>query len=446
MKNKIFLSAFITVAMILSIGCKKPIVDPPEAMIGTGGGNGGNYGSTNRTPVANAGTDQTITLPANSITLDGNGSSDPDNNIVSYLWAKISGPTSVNIANANSATTQATTLIEGIYQFELKVIDTSGLFAMDTVQITVASSTISNGNNIYIAGWGNNANGKSVARIWNNNILQDLSDGQYDAIANSVYVVNNEVYVAGSEVNASGKRVAKLWKNGVVQDLSNGQHYAGASSVFVSGNDVYVAGWEVNASDKSVPKLWKNGVGQNLSDGQNDGAATSVFVSGADVYVAGWYMDQNGTSVWKNGVAQVITNGNSPDGGQSLFVSGNDVYVAMGWLSHTGGAHHAGLWKNGQLEFNGFGLASSVFVSDSDVYVAGQRDWGGSNYEATIWKNGVPQNIGDVGEIANSVFVLGSNVYAAGNNMNLTGTASLWKNGIRYSIPGLIAANSVFVK
>ena len=46
----------------------------------------------NRPPVINAGRDQTFILPANSMDLDGSASSDPDNNIASYLWVKISGP------------------------------------------------------------------------------------------------------------------------------------------------------------------------------------------------------------------------------------------------------------------------------------------------------------------------------------------------------------------
>ena len=55
----------------------------------------------NRPPVANAGADQTITLPANAVTLNGNGSTDPENNITGYAWTKISGPSSFTIATGN---------------------------------------------------------------------------------------------------------------------------------------------------------------------------------------------------------------------------------------------------------------------------------------------------------------------------------------------------------
>ncbi|HEX5653626.1 MAG TPA: PKD domain-containing protein, partial [Chitinophagaceae bacterium] len=99
--------------------------------------------TANHPPVANAGNDTTITLPANSILLDGSRSTDPENNITVYAWTIISGPTSSNIANTNTVQTALTNLIQGVYQVELKVTDAGGLFSQDTLQVTVnpASST-----------------------------------------------------------------------------------------------------------------------------------------------------------------------------------------------------------------------------------------------------------------------------------------------------------------
>jgi hypothetical protein len=93
----------------------------------------------NRPPVANAGADQTITLPTNTVSIDGGGSSDPDNNITNYAWTKISGPSSFAMVNANAVQTQVKNLVEGVYLFELRVTDAEGLFAKDTVQVTVMS-------------------------------------------------------------------------------------------------------------------------------------------------------------------------------------------------------------------------------------------------------------------------------------------------------------------
>ncbi|HEU5164501.1 MAG TPA: PKD domain-containing protein [Chitinophagaceae bacterium] len=98
-------------------------------------------GGKPRPPVANAGPDQTITLPANTVALNGSASTDPNNNISSYLWTKVSGPSSFTIANPNSVQTQVTNLVEGAYQFELKVTDARGMTGRDMVQVTVLNSS-----------------------------------------------------------------------------------------------------------------------------------------------------------------------------------------------------------------------------------------------------------------------------------------------------------------
>ncbi len=94
----------------------------------------------NHPPVACAGAEQNITLPTNKATLYGRCSTDPDNNITSYLWTKIAGPASLTIANANVVITQVSNLTEGVYQFELKVTDAGGLSSKDTVQVTVLAA------------------------------------------------------------------------------------------------------------------------------------------------------------------------------------------------------------------------------------------------------------------------------------------------------------------
>jgi len=84
--------------------------------------------------IANAGIDQTITLPIDTVTLDGVASSGA---ISSYQWRRISGPTSFTIQNATAIKTVAKNLIQGVYLFELKVTDAGGLFSTDTVKVDV---------------------------------------------------------------------------------------------------------------------------------------------------------------------------------------------------------------------------------------------------------------------------------------------------------------------
>jgi len=90
----------------------------------------------NQVPTANAGGNQTITLPTSSVTLTGSGT-DPDGTITAYLWTKVSGPTSFNIVSPTQFQTVVNNLVQGVYQFELRITDNAGAFGRDTVMITV---------------------------------------------------------------------------------------------------------------------------------------------------------------------------------------------------------------------------------------------------------------------------------------------------------------------
>lgn len=95
--------------------------------------------TVNRPPIADAGPDRSITLPTNTTTLDGSNSADPDNNIASYKWSMVAGPSAAVIDQAAAASTQVSGLTEGRYSFELVVTDAGGLFARDTVQVTASA-------------------------------------------------------------------------------------------------------------------------------------------------------------------------------------------------------------------------------------------------------------------------------------------------------------------
>jgi hypothetical protein len=83
--------------------------------------------------------DQIMTLPDNSNILDGTRSTDPENNITQYLWTKISGPSIFSIDSIRSVKTVIRNLVEGDYEFELKIVDADGLSDTDTVMVKVIS-------------------------------------------------------------------------------------------------------------------------------------------------------------------------------------------------------------------------------------------------------------------------------------------------------------------
>ncbi|HSE57017.1 MAG TPA: prepilin-type N-terminal cleavage/methylation domain-containing protein, partial [Candidatus Paceibacterota bacterium] len=94
---------------------------PPPAEEGGGGGTEEEGGPSNLPPIASAGADQNITLPTNSVVLDGSGS-DFDGSITSYLWTKLSG-TGGTIQSPLLPDTNITGLSAGTYVFQLAVTD-----------------------------------------------------------------------------------------------------------------------------------------------------------------------------------------------------------------------------------------------------------------------------------------------------------------------------------
>ena len=88
-------------------------------------------------PIAAAGNDQSLTLPNNSVILDGSQSSDPDGSIVNYFWTRVQGPGSVTFDNGNTVSPTISGLQKGTYVFELTVTDNNGATATDRVTINV---------------------------------------------------------------------------------------------------------------------------------------------------------------------------------------------------------------------------------------------------------------------------------------------------------------------
>jgi hypothetical protein len=91
-------------------------------------------------PLANAGADTTIALPANSVMLDGSGSTDPTGEALTYQWSQVSGPGTATLGSSGDVTTTASQLQAGLYVFQLKVTNTSGLSNTATVQVRVLNN------------------------------------------------------------------------------------------------------------------------------------------------------------------------------------------------------------------------------------------------------------------------------------------------------------------
>ncbi|MFD3003006.1 kelch repeat-containing protein [Pontibacter toksunensis] len=247
---------------------------------------------------ANAGPDQTITLPQDSALLDGSHSSSIYGAITSYEWYKISGPTSFYIVNDKAAKTQVKELINGTYEFGLSVKDNEGRISRDTVQITVISGvenescdssnrpivqaqllpagTLSEaragmavaaaGNKIVFAGAalsGAGVNGYGSARVDIYDIVTDtwstaqLSEARSDIAA---VAAGNKIFFAGGRLGDGAfdelfstvdiyDVVADTW---TVASLSEPRAYIAAAAV---GNKVFFAGGEKNINYETSDKV-----------------------------------------------------------------------------------------------------------------------------------------------------------------------------------------------
>ena len=97
-------------------------------------------GATNTAPSVDAGSDDAITLPTDTVNLDGTVSDDGLPNppaSVTTTWTKQSGPGTVTFGNANAMDTTATFSTDGVYVLCLTA-DDSDLDAYDEVTITVS--------------------------------------------------------------------------------------------------------------------------------------------------------------------------------------------------------------------------------------------------------------------------------------------------------------------
>jgi hypothetical protein len=91
-------------------------------------------------PKVNAGPDQTIALPVDSVTLTGSAH-DSVSGITGYSWTEISGPNTPLIVTDGNPTTQVKGLTAGSYIFQLMAVDSLGQTGVDTVSVLVKADT-----------------------------------------------------------------------------------------------------------------------------------------------------------------------------------------------------------------------------------------------------------------------------------------------------------------
>ncbi len=259
--------------------------------------------AANIPPTANAGPDQTITLPVNTVSLSGSGA-DADGTVSAYAWTKISGPAAGTITNAAAAATSVTALVAGVYKFELKVTDNGGAIARDTMQVTVNAAanippTANAGpdqtitlplNTVSLSGSGADADGTVTAYAWTK--ISGPAAGTITnaaAAATSVTALVAGVYKFELKVTDNGGAIARDTMLVTVNAAANIPPTANAGpdqTITLPLNTVSLSGSGADADGTVTTYAWTKVSGPAAGTITNAAAAaTSVTGLAQGVYV-----------------------------------------------------------------------------------------------------------------------------------------------------------------
>lgn len=198
-------------------------------------------------PIADAGVDQNIT-EGESVTLDGSGSTPFDGlNIDIYEWSEGS-----NIYCENAKICQVDDLSVGIHEITLKVIQSDGLTATDTVQVEVKIQPTAYGD---VSGTIRNAlDGNGIGDVTLN--IRAGSDARSGEILRVIHTdANGDYFIADLpegtytiEAIAEGYITSFFAIEAVADEVKSNQNYS-LSPVLSAGETRIVLTWGVEPSD-----------------------------------------------------------------------------------------------------------------------------------------------------------------------------------------------------
>jgi len=264
----------------------------------------------NAAPIARAGADQTITLPTSSVTLNGSASSDTDGVITSYRWRQLNGPSQSTLGSFNQASTTVTSLVTGIYQFELAVQDDSSALGKDTLSVFVnplpklIQVNVYGGSTPAGTGWNNwNASSSLTAAALK------YSDGTTSAVkavlSASTAVADNGASYPTTMCPAEVGRTASYFYNAartlVISGLNNSSQYnfeAYASRANTSTTNTYAIG--STSLTIQVNNNYTNKASFSSLTPSNGSITVTITGSGAYNYLNGFTLTEMGKAATTN--------------------------------------------------------------------------------------------------------------------------------------------------
>jgi poly(3-hydroxybutyrate) depolymerase len=377
--------------------------------------------STNQAPVARAGNDATITLPTNSITLNGGTSSDADGSIIKYEWKQVSGPSTAAIASVNGTSTTVNSLVQGSYTFRLTIWDDKYMPAGDDVVITVNAASAST-NQAPVARAGNDA---SITLPTNSTTLNasGSSDADGSIIKYEWKQVSGPSTAGIASVNGSSTGVSSLvqgtytfrvtiWDDkympagdDVVITVNAATTSTNQAPVARAGNDVSVSGTSTTLNGSGSTDGDGSIIKYQWSQVSGPSTASIASVNGASTGVSslnpGTYTFR--LTIWDNkyepSADDVVITVSAPTGNQAPVArAGNDATIASNTYTLNGTSSSdadGSIIKYQWTQVSGPSTASIASVNGSSSGVSGLVQ-GTYYFRLTIWDNKYEPSSDDV--------------------------------------------------
>jgi hypothetical protein len=266
----------------------------------------------NQSPSAWAGLNQTITLPVNSITLDGNGSNDPDGSIVSYSWTKELGPAGT-ITSPSAIQTTVTALTAGDYRFKLTVTDNRGATGSDTIHIVVKgtggttppanqSPVVNAGSpqtitlpvsSVTLSGSATDADGTIASYLWTKSSGTGGTITSANTASTTVTGLTAGSYVfdlkATDNAGATGNKTITITVNSVVTPPTNQIPVVNAGSsqtITLPVSSINLSGSATDPDGTIVSYLWTktSGTGGNISNPGSTSTSVTGLTAGSYIF------------------------------------------------------------------------------------------------------------------------------------------------------------------
>jgi hypothetical protein len=265
-----------------------------------------------------------------------------------------------------------------------------------------------------------------------------ISIGNYPNVYSeyTVQIMDHIVYVLGECQNDNNFIKPCYWENNLKVESGLETIAFTAQNILYSNNNIYIVGRTL-VSDKAY--MLKSTTETIFIE--SGAGATGVATIGEDIYTCGYYSFSgiHTVALWKNATLSPILDNSeiiSESIGTTITSSDGNIYVG-GYIKNNQGKQVACYWKNKQRNDLTDGLTdaivNSIFVDGTDVYAAGHYTAAINNIISTVacyWKNGVKLDLSSYSAEAYSIYISKGSVFISGNySTSLGPVACYWKNG-----------------